>query len=170
MSDESDFRAECPQCGVSKAADDLGVVSAFSAKHKEHTGHAMEWTQYEAEFSFDALTEWVVSCLECGDEWTFPHESEAETFREEHAEYTDHRIDQGPVERTLSPEELSNMRLRNLIEIVEEHYDRGAPVAQIYEVMVGGSSESHSRVENEIEKLKKQGEVYEPSNGYLRTT
>ncbi|GGL48543.1 ATP-binding protein [Halocalculus aciditolerans] len=63
-------------------------------------------------------------------------------------------------------------RIRNvkgLISDIEDDFDEGAPVDEVLaraeEVGI-----DEGKAEHEIEKLKKQGEVYEPSNGHLRTT
>jgi replicative DNA helicase Mcm len=59
--------------------------------------------------------------------------------------------------------------LRALIADIEDEYDEGAPV----DVVVERAEEigiSESKAEDEIEKLKTQGELYEPSNGNVRTT
>ncbi|WP_121820210.1 LAGLIDADG family homing endonuclease [Halostella salina] len=63
-------------------------------------------------------------------------------------------------------------RIRNikqLISDIEEEYDEGAPV----DVVLDRADEigmDHSKAEHEIEKLKQQGEVYEPQTDHLRTT
>jgi replicative DNA helicase Mcm len=59
--------------------------------------------------------------------------------------------------------------VRSLIADIEEEYDSGAPV----EVVLDRAEEvgmDASKAEHEIEKLKQQGEVYEPSTDHLRTT
>jgi len=59
--------------------------------------------------------------------------------------------------------------IKQLISDIEEEYDEGAPVDIVMEraeeIGIG-----QSKAEHEIEKLKKQGEVYEPSMDSLRTT
>jgi len=59
--------------------------------------------------------------------------------------------------------------LRALIEDIEDDHDQGAPTEEVMARAEEVGME-RSKAEHEIEKLKKQGEVYEPSTGHLRTT
>ncbi|MFB6180062.1 MAG: LAGLIDADG family homing endonuclease [Halorientalis sp.] len=59
--------------------------------------------------------------------------------------------------------------LKTLIGEIEDEYDEGAPVERVLERAEEAGME-RSKVEHEIEKLKQQGEVYEPSHDHLRTT
>jgi replicative DNA helicase Mcm len=61
-------------------------------------------------------------------------------------------------------------RIRNikgLISEIEDEYDDGAPIEEVIDraetVDIG-----QSKAEHEIEKLREQGDVYEPTNGHLR--
>ena len=63
-------------------------------------------------------------------------------------------------------------RVRNIKEIIEElqkEYDDGAPIDEIL-MRAEEVGVEETKAEHEIEKLKKQGEVYEPSTQHLRTT
>ncbi|WP_181687052.1 LAGLIDADG family homing endonuclease [Halorhabdus salina] len=59
--------------------------------------------------------------------------------------------------------------IRGIISDIEEEYDEGAPVDVVIERAEEVGMEA-SKAEHEIEKLKQQGEVYEPRNDHLRTT
>ncbi|QLC33228.1 minichromosome maintenance protein MCM [Halarchaeum sp. CBA1220] len=59
--------------------------------------------------------------------------------------------------------------LKALIEDIEDDFEEGAPVEEVLQRAEDAGTE-RGKAEHEIEKLKKQGEVYEPSNGHLRTT
>ncbi|GGM58146.1 replicative DNA helicase Mcm [Halarchaeum rubridurum] len=59
--------------------------------------------------------------------------------------------------------------LRALIEDIEEDFEEGAPTEEVM-ARAEEVGMDRSKAEHEIEKLKKQGEVYEPSTGHLRTT
>jgi replicative DNA helicase Mcm len=59
--------------------------------------------------------------------------------------------------------------LRAIIEELEEEYEEGAPYDEVIEMAVE-NGEDRDKAEHEIEKLKQRGEVYEPSQGHLRTT
>ncbi|MFB6153469.1 MAG: minichromosome maintenance protein MCM, partial [Halodesulfurarchaeum sp.] len=59
--------------------------------------------------------------------------------------------------------------LRQLIAEIEEEFDEGAPVEEVL-ARAEEVDMDRQRAEHEIEKLKKQGEVYEPSTDHLRTT
>ncbi|AQL42946.1 XRE family transcriptional regulator [Halorientalis sp. IM1011] len=59
--------------------------------------------------------------------------------------------------------------LKTLIGEIEEEYDEGAPVERVLERAEEAGME-RSKAEHEIDKLKQQGEVYEPRNDHLRTT
>jgi replicative DNA helicase Mcm len=59
--------------------------------------------------------------------------------------------------------------LKTLIGEIEDEYDEGAPVQRVLERAEEAGME-RSKAEHEIEKLKTQGEVYEPRTDHLRTT
>ncbi|MFB6161440.1 MAG: AAA family ATPase, partial [Haloferacaceae archaeon] len=59
--------------------------------------------------------------------------------------------------------------LKGLIEDVETDYEEGAPVEEVLE-RADEIGLDRSKAEQEIESLKKKGEVYEPSLDHLRTT
>ena len=65
-------------------------------------------------------------------------------------------------------------RIKNLKELVEELADEyddepGAPVEQVIE-RADEAGTTPEKAEKEVENLKRRGEVYEPQNGFLRTT
>jgi len=59
--------------------------------------------------------------------------------------------------------------IRGIIADIEAEYDEGAPVDVVIERAEEAGMEA-SKAEHEIEKLKQQGEVYEPRTDHLRTT
>jgi replicative DNA helicase Mcm len=59
--------------------------------------------------------------------------------------------------------------IRQLINDIESEYEQGAPVDEVLE-RAEDVGMDRSKAEHEIEKLRRQGEVYEPSSGHLRTT
>jgi replicative DNA helicase Mcm len=59
--------------------------------------------------------------------------------------------------------------LRAIIEELEDEYEDGAPYDEVIEMAVE-NGEDRDKAEHEIDKLKQRGEVYEPSQGHLRTT
>ena len=59
--------------------------------------------------------------------------------------------------------------LKGLIESIEADYDDGAPVEEVLD-QAGEIGLDRGKAEQEIESLKKKGEVYEPSIDHLRTT
>jgi replicative DNA helicase Mcm len=59
--------------------------------------------------------------------------------------------------------------IRQLINDIEGEYEQGAPVDEVLE-RAEDVGMDRSKAEHEIEKLRRQGEVYEPSSGHLRTT
>jgi len=74
------------------------------------------------------------------------------------------------VERGTSEEQRERIKtIRDIIVDLEEEYDEGAPVDVVIE-----RAEEHgmdaSTAEHEIDKLKQQGEVYEPRTDHLRGT
>ena len=63
-------------------------------------------------------------------------------------------------------------RLKNikaLIADIEEEYQEGAPVDEVLD-RAGEVGMDRGKAEQEIEKLRTKGEVYEPQQGHLRTT
>ncbi|MFB6110596.1 MAG: cell division protein [Halodesulfurarchaeum sp.] len=59
--------------------------------------------------------------------------------------------------------------IRELIADIASEFDEGAPVDEVL-ARAEELDLDRSKAEHEIEKLKKQGEVYEPTTGHLRTT
>lgn len=59
--------------------------------------------------------------------------------------------------------------IKNLISIVAEEYDSGAPVEEVEE-RAAEEGFDMDRFDQELKKLRKKGDVYEPSQGRLRTT
>jgi replicative DNA helicase Mcm len=59
--------------------------------------------------------------------------------------------------------------LKKIIEELEDEYEEGAPYDEII-AMAQDNGTDRDKAEHEIEKLKQRGEVYEPSQGHLRTT
>lgn len=62
-------------------------------------------------------------------------------------------------------------RIRNIkgiIAEVEGEHDDGAPIEEVLD-RAKAAGMDHSKAEQEIEKLRRQGDVYEPSTGNLRT-
>jgi replicative DNA helicase Mcm len=59
--------------------------------------------------------------------------------------------------------------LKTLIEEIEDEYEEGAPVEEVID-RADEIGMDESKSDHEIEKLKQKGELYEPMQGYLRTT
>ncbi|MFC6615461.1 minichromosome maintenance protein MCM [Halopenitus salinus] len=59
--------------------------------------------------------------------------------------------------------------LKGLIAEIEEEYEEGAPVDEVLE-RAGEVGMDPGKAEDEIEKLRRKGEVYEPTQNHLRTT
>jgi replicative DNA helicase Mcm len=59
--------------------------------------------------------------------------------------------------------------LKTLIEEIEEEYEEGAPAEEVIE-RAEEIGMAESKAEHEVDKLKQKGELYEPMQGYLRTT
>lgn len=60
--------------------------------------------------------------------------------------------------------------VREIVEDIETQFDDGAPIEQVLEQGEDMLEIGRGKVEHELEKLKKQGEVYEPTADHLRTT
>ncbi|MFD1685226.1 LAGLIDADG family homing endonuclease [Halobellus litoreus] len=60
--------------------------------------------------------------------------------------------------------------IKHLIEDLEDEYEEGAPVEQVIERAGTDLGLEETKAEDEIENLKRKGELYEPRNDYLRTT
>ena len=64
-------------------------------------------------------------------------------------------------------------RIRNLKQLVsgiEDEYEEGAPVEEVIDQAGDTLGIGEGKAEHEIDKLKQKGELYEPSNKYLRTS
>ncbi|GAB3705580.1 minichromosome maintenance protein MCM [Halorubrum pallidum] len=59
--------------------------------------------------------------------------------------------------------------IKGLIADIEEEYEEGAPVDEVLD-RAGEIGMDPGKAEQEIEKLRTKGEVYEPQQGHLRTT
>jgi len=59
--------------------------------------------------------------------------------------------------------------IRGIIAELEDEYDGGAPIEEVLERATDMGTDQ-SKAEHELEKLRQRGEVYEPSQGHLRTT
>ena len=59
--------------------------------------------------------------------------------------------------------------IKTLIADIEEEYQEGAPVEEVLD-RAGEIGMDRDKAEREIEKLRTKGEVYEPTQGHLRTT
>lgn len=59
--------------------------------------------------------------------------------------------------------------VKSTVEELEMEYDRGAPNEKVIEAMAENGVDQ-DQTEYEIDQLKQQGEVYEPNDGFLRTT
>ena len=59
--------------------------------------------------------------------------------------------------------------LKGLIESLEPEYDEGVPVDEILE-QAGDVGLDARKAEEELERLKQKGEVYEPTHNHIRTT
>jgi hypothetical protein len=151
------FIAECPDCTVTVERAEFDESAAFVSKHREHTGHRMEWTRAEFGMGLRPETAWELTCETCADTWTFGTESEALAFRREHAEYTDHEIEREPEHRGLAGSDGAS--LTDLIADLSEHFDGGVPEPLVH-AHAGGDRET---VRAEIQQLKRQGTVFEPS-------
>ena len=73
-----------------------------------------------------------------------------------------------------SPDESSEQRTRiktikQVIELVDAHNDEGAPLEDVYSITAILGIE-FDEASDEIEKLRRQGEVYEPTPNVVRMT
>ncbi|MFB6111511.1 MAG: minichromosome maintenance protein MCM [Halobacteriaceae archaeon] len=59
--------------------------------------------------------------------------------------------------------------IRSIIGEIESEYEEGAPLDEVLDQAEAAGHE-RSKAEHEVEKLKQKGEVYQPSQGHLRTT
>jgi len=59
--------------------------------------------------------------------------------------------------------------IRGIINEIESEFDEGAPIEEVIDRAEEVGMDA-SKAEHEIDNLKQKGEVYEPSNGHLRTT
>ncbi|MWG34841.1 minichromosome maintenance protein MCM [Halomarina oriensis] len=57
--------------------------------------------------------------------------------------------------------------IRAIISDLEGKHDNGAPIEKVYEI-AGDMGTDEDRVDHEIQKLKDQGDVYEPNQGHFR--
>lgn len=171
MSSSEYFKIECPECSVDHETAGFQAATEFVDKHKEHTGHEMEWVEAEFNEEFEPEEEWHVDCRKCDSEWVFESKGSALDFIEEHSTYTDHEI-QGPPRNVVSGVSsltgTDSRSVRQFLVDLESVYEDGVPATTIYS-QVSGEPARLAKVRHEIEQLKSMGEVYEPRAGYLST-
>lgn len=166
------FKAECADCEMSEESGDFDEVSLFVEKHEKHTDHDIQWVQADLELEVEPHGNWIVSCDVCDDDWEFEDEGRARDFRQEHAEFTDHEIENEPFQEAMGPPQVGEItnpnQLRSLIERLEEHYEEGVPVQAIY-ASVGDDETAIAGVKSKLDALRLKGEVYEPQHNRIRT-
>lgn len=170
---DSRFRVECPQCDVQHGSDEFETAMDFVKKHRGHTQHDMEWARANFEEAIELTrTAWEVTCDICGDSWQFDEMEAAQEFRQEHKEYTDHGMANPPEEievDLLNGNQISRGTVKEMIRMLEERFDEGAPIEEIY-AQFSDENPAIKEVKGQIESLRSSGEIYQPSQGYLRTT
>lgn len=75
----------------------------------------------------------------------------------------------GPIDNSAKDSRRRIKNIKGLTADIEAEYEEGAPVEEVLDrsMLIGLS---RSQAESELEKLRTKGEVYEPKQGYLRTT
>lgn len=133
----------------------------------------MEWARAKFEESIELTrTAWEVTCDICGDTWQFDEMKAAKEFRQEHEEYTDHGMANPPEEievDLLNGKHVSRGNVKEMISMLEDRFDEGAPIEAIYAQFSDGNP-AIKEVKSKIESLRASGSIYQPSQGYLRTT
>ncbi|WP_049972702.1 hypothetical protein [Haladaptatus cibarius] len=99
---EKSVAVECQECTLGEDADDYNEMLTFAEKHQEHTGHSVRWTTNTSppDVGIEEGTNVELECRTCDETWSFDSFEAAETFRSEHAEYTDHEAN-GTTETTV---------------------------------------------------------------------
>jgi len=161
------FRVECPECDIDHESEEFDEISSFVGKHHEHTGHDMEWVRTEFEHIIESATNWEVSCDVCDDEWTFGTIEQAENFSKEHSQYTDHESAGEPAEVVV--DNLDSRSVKEIIGDLADRYEEGAPEQAVYAISAENDIEI-AEIKREVEKLRRSGEIYVPTQGHLRTT
>jgi|APHM01.1.fsa_nt_gi hypothetical protein len=161
---EPSFRAVCPECEFDAETAEFDESAQFVSKHHQHTGHRMVWER--AVFGSDVRPEttWELTCETCDETWTFGTEREALAYRQEHATYTDHAIEGTPTHRGL--ESVTDEVIADLVTELGEEFDKGVPEPLLY---AHAGEASHEEVRHTLQRLKRQGTVFEPSPHRLET-
>jgi len=161
---EPRFRAVCPDCEFDVETDDFDESARFVSKHHQHTGHRMTWER--AAFGGDVRPEtaWELTCETCGETWTFGTEREALAYREDHATYTDHAIEGTPTHQGV--ESVTEETVVELIAELSAEFDDGVPEPLLH---AHAGEASREAVHDALQRLKRQGTVFEPSPHRLET-
>jgi len=172
--DSPSFIVECPECDVVHESGGFEETSDFVDKHNEHTDHEMHWVRADFDTELQVMDEWKLECTTCNQSWTFESKDRAQSFREEHSEYTDHQISTAPQNQTVEPKiegaEISNSNsIRRLVAQLEEYYDDAVPKNAVF-AHIGDNPNKLAHARHELENLRKKGEIYEPELGKIRTT
>ncbi|HZD43435.1 MAG TPA: hypothetical protein VE134_05185, partial [Methanomicrobiales archaeon] len=181
VSESTDYSLRCETCGDSWSFDSRSDAEAYQADHAEYTDH-------EAADEIEEDVSWTAHCDSCRASQEFATQAEAEEWRDEHRT-KDHRTGFIAVEgttqeeRTESPKSDSTVvetgrsksqrdrvkSFKELISELENEFDDGAPLPLVV-IEAGSIGMTQPDAQTELDNLKQKGEVYEPREGFVRTT
>jgi len=92
--DDLSLAAACTECELVEDSGDPIAAAEFHAKHHDHTGHAVAWTDVELPDTVDPTRSYEVRCLTCLTRHRVGPRDAAEAWAAEHAEYTDPEPDE----------------------------------------------------------------------------
>jgi hypothetical protein len=183
--------AVCKECSFSVAGEEFTDVQRAVVSHERMRDHQVAWETID---NTRTITVYEIGCTECDFEQTIEDREDAHQKLGQHIDHTEHTAVQPmramPQERELevqagvmpdgtdtipdreeSAEDRGEMikNLKALIDDLKRNYEDGVPVDIVVEeaTLIGLEP---SKAEDEVDKLKQKGEVYEPMTGRLRTT
>jgi len=160
VTEETEYVLECSVCDDEWTFDRLADAAEYRGEHSEYTDHEAEEPAEKEVVS--------VQCTLCGASETFEDHEDADEWREEHrSQKKGHLGFESEVSALSQRERIKNVK--QAVEVIDEKHEEGAPVPFVL-LVLEEQGWSQSEVENELDKLKQKGEVYEPSTGRLRTT
>lgn len=165
---ETNFKAECPDCGMECESRNHRDVVTFASMHNEHTGHEAEWVELDFDGKFELNPEewWNVWCEVCGEDWDFQTREVAESFEEDHETYTNHVAD--GVEKHTDGK-LATDTVKGVVSELDMKFGlyHGVPFSAIATIF---EKEGYSRVRLRewLEELEEENEIYEAGSDCFR--
>jgi hypothetical protein len=153
------FTVTCETCEQDWEFTTEGEAETHADEHEEYTDHSAD--------DVTKTTTYTATCLICDEVKEFDSADAAHEWRETH----DHSTDLSSLEDLTHTDDIDavDIDLRDIIEATTDAHSTGAPLPLVI-LKAARHGLSSTRTQEEIETLRRQGEVYEPARGFLCVT